>query len=308
MKVSIEDVDKIKEYQRRMEHKYDPVYYKHRALVLHRLGVQNFLFDDIIVKGEENVRKVQDKQIVYASNHVSMADYLVQGYIFWRDSLPIPRFLAGENLDRFIFGNFFRRCGAMFIDRNEKDSLYWAYEDYYIRKILSNKENLWFCPEGTRTDKLTAKLKTGTIGQLVEVVNEGRDMYIVPSFSSYNKRVEEWGLPKIRENKKLRDELLREARRLRKGGKNLRAGIADLRAKIRDKIYFNLDLAAYIVRPFEKEKGNAYVSFGEPFSVHDYTNKFALAEKIQQELKVLESLTKKTREELKEGNSLRKPL
>ncbi len=296
MKVSVEEAGKVRCYRERIEHRYDAHYYNARALMCHRTKVPKLLFDEIIVKGEENVRRVQDKQLIYASKHVSMADYLIQGYIFWRDKLPIPRFLAGENLNRFPFGNFFRKCGAVYIDRNEKDPVYWAFEDHYIKKILFNNESLWFCPEGTRTDKLSEELKTGTIGQLIDVIKEGRDMYVIPVYPGYDKRIEEWSLPGARKNKKLRDEFLREARRLKRGGEDFKAWTAGLKAKIRDKIYFNMDLMAYIARPFAKEKGNAYLTFGEPFSIQDFLRenchdgrreKLALTDKIREELKKL---------------------
>ena len=299
-----EYIDKIESYRKRMEHKFDFTYYKNRALMLERFGVPKMLFDNIIAEGVENVREVGGKQLAFMSNHVSMADYLMQGYIFWKDKLPIPRFLAGENLNRLALGRFFRRCGAIFIDRNERDRLYWKVLDGYIKEVLSDNESLLIYPEGTRKDKdFSRKLKTGAVGWVVDAVENGRDIYVVPTYACYDKRIEEAVIEKVRENKRRRDILLAKTNKLRKEGKEFRADIAELRARFRDKLYFGLDLFPYFQRPFDKQKGNAYVIFGKPFSITDFfkkngdmeskkDKKKALAEKVGEEIERLENLYK----------------
>lgn len=294
-------IDKIKEYEKRMTHKYSYAYYKNRALMFRRLKTPKWFFDKIVVKGEENVREVKDKQLLYVSNHTSLADFLVQGYVFWDYGLPIPRFLAGENLNRLVLGSFFRKCGAIFIDRNEKDRLYWNFEDNYIKERLLSRENLLVYPEGARKDSLSEKLKTGTLGQLIYAVKNRGDVFVVPIHIYYDKRIEEWVIDKGRENKERRDNLLKISRRLRAEGKNLAAKIIELKAEIRDKIYFHLDLFAYFVRLFDKQKGNAYVYFGKAFSLIEFlkglegtggSEKIVLAQKVREEIARLENVYK----------------
>ena len=104
-----------------------------------------------------------------------------------------------------------------------------------------------------------------------------------------------------KENKERRDELLKISKELRAEGKNLIARVTELKAEVRDKIYFNLDLMAYFVRLFDREKGNAYVYFGKAFSLREFLNgvegrvgseKAALAQKIRAEIVTLENLYK----------------
>ncbi len=283
----------IENYRKRIRHNFSSRFYNNANRVVEFLRMPSWFFDDIIVEGVENVKKVDGEQLVYISNHVSLADFLVQGHVFWGYDLPIPRFLAGENLNRVFLGRFFRKCGAIFIDREEREKLYWKIEDEEIKKVLCDGENLLVYPEGTRTDELS-RLKTGTLGQLTDFVdNEGKDIYILPIKSSYDNRVEEGIIDRVRENKKKRDELKKRAKDFREQGKNLRARVIDWRAVMRDKLYFNLDFSAYIVRPFSKNKGNAYLKFGKAFSLKnalldfEKQKKFILADIISEELEKL---------------------
>ena len=75
-------------------------------------------FDELVVSGEENVRKVEVEQLLYVSNHTSMADFLVQGYVFGSYDLTIPKIIAGENLSKGFLGRLFKRWGAVYVDRS----------------------------------------------------------------------------------------------------------------------------------------------------------------------------------------------
>ena len=170
MREEIDEKKKVEEYRKKIRHNYNPQFYDNANKIIKFLRMPKWFFGNIIVEGVENVNEVKDKQLIYMSNHVSLADFLVQGHVFWKYALPIPRILAGENLNRFLVGRFFKKCGAIFIDRNSKDKSYWRVEDEEIKNILSNKENLLIYPEGTRNDKLSEKLKTGSLGQLIDFV------------------------------------------------------------------------------------------------------------------------------------------
>jgi len=71
-------------------------------------------------------------------------------------------------------------------------------------------------------------------------------------------------------------------------------------SNIYSKVYFNLDLSVYFTRPFKKERGDAYIYFGEGFSVRKFLeeqgdgkrDKWILADKIGEEILKLENLYK----------------
>ncbi|MDP3027745.1 MAG: 1-acyl-sn-glycerol-3-phosphate acyltransferase [Nanoarchaeota archaeon] len=264
-------------YRKRIRHDYDMDFYKKVAETCDKLKVPNWLFNKIIIEGEDNVKEVKDKQLFYVSNHVSMADFLVQGYTFWKYNLPIPRFIAGENLFHFPFNVLWKKCGAISLDRaGNRD-----YKEIFkneIEKYILEGENFLLYPEGGRNylDNGVKEFKTGLLGILVDGVEKGRDIYIAPIKSSYDKRIEERFLHKVQKNKKKRDTCLKEGKKVK--------------AKMYDNLYFWWDVFAYFARPFSREKGNAYLSFGKVFSVRDFLEdvdkqkKVALADAIRSKI------------------------
>lgn len=270
----------IEKYREKIRHNYSPSFYRKSAKLLHDIGLPKLLFDNICVEGVENVRKVEDKQLFYVSNHLSMADFLVQGYVFWKENLPVPRFIAGENLFHFPFGIFWKKCGAISIDRSgNRDYLRIFKEE--IQKYLFEGESLLDYAEGGRnySGNGIKEFKTGLFSSLIDAVEREKDIYVVPMNIRYDKRIEEKFLTKVQENKKKRDESLRK-------GHKLAAGFYD-------KIYFGLDVFSYFVRPFDSKKGNAYLKFGESFSAKDFVKaldekkKFILAEKVRKDISEL---------------------
>lgn len=94
-------------YRKRIMHEYSADFYdksirffSKKRFLLFGKNFPDLFFKKIVVRGEENVRRVGDKQLLYVSNHTSMADFLVQGYVFSVKRLPIPRIVAGENLNK----------------------------------------------------------------------------------------------------------------------------------------------------------------------------------------------------------------
>ena len=267
-------------YRKRIRHNYSPIFYKKSAKFMHDIGLPKLLFDNIEVNGVENVKKVEDKQLFYVSNHLSMADFLVQGYVFWKEKLPIPRFIAGENLFHFPFGSFWKKCGAISINRDGNSNYLRVFKDE-IQKYLLEGENLLDYAEGGRnySGHGVKEFKTGLFGSLIDAVAKEKDIYVMPVNISYDKRIEERFLAKVEKNKNKRDE------NLKKGNKII--------AGIYDKIYFGLDVFSYFARPFDSGRGSAYLKFGEPFRVKDFIKdieekkKFILAEKVRKDIESL---------------------
>jgi len=264
----------LKRYKERIKHRYSSDFYNKSAKACDRLNMPNLLFDDFVVKGRENVWSVKDKQLFYVSNHVSLADFLLQGYAFWKYNLPIPRFIAGENLFHFPFGYFWKRCGAISLDRNGNGE-YMRIFKREVEEYLLEGENLLVYAEGGRNyrGRGVKRFKTGLFGVLLNAVDKGRDIYVVPIKVNYDKRIEEKFLSKIRDYKEKRDACLK------KGQKNL--------SRAYDLCYFWTDIIAYFYRIMEREKGNAYLIFGKAFNDFDKKKKHLLAERVREEIREL---------------------
>ena len=290
--------EKISEYQQRIRQDYSFKFYNNTNKVLSGMKMFKLFFNNIHVEGVENVKAVEDKQLFYVSNHLSLADFLMQGHIFWKENLPIPRWIAGENLNKFPFGKIWKKCGAYYLDRNSLNNYdYMRVYNEEIKNGLRNNENLLVYAEGGRnyTGDGMKKLHSGTIGQVVEIVDEGKDIWFVPCFVDYDKRIEENVLNRVKEYKKDLLKLKKNIKDFKKQGKETRAFIEDLRLKRKDKFHFSWDFWAYIQRTFSKDKGDAYLRFGEALSIDNFLGdvenrdegkikKLVLTQKIKYEL------------------------
>lgn len=284
-------------YRKRIMHKYNADFYRNsikfvdkKRRILFGKNIPGLFFDGIVVNGLDNVKGLEDKQLFYVSNHTSMADFLVQGYVFGIYGLPIPRIVAGENLDKWPLGEIFRKWGAIYVDRtvSRGNKTYWTAYDYCINEVLEKGDCLLNYGEGTRTGgEFIERFKTGTFKQILGFVERGNDAILVPAYINYDNRVDGRFIDVARRYKALRDAAL-EKKRL-------------LNAKICDWIYYGLDFASFVVRIFSRDKGNAYLYFGEPFSIRDFLSsleggkaarKVALARKARDGVVILENLYK----------------
>lgn len=258
-------------YLKRIRHNYDEVFFKRFVGESKRLGLMKFFFDKIEVGGIENVLKVKDRQIVYISNHVSLADFLVQGYVFGTRDLPVPRFIAGENLNHFPFGVLWKKCGAISIDRNMKYKSYWRAYAKEIERVLQGKENLLIYPEGGRSysGKISNELKTGSLRKVIKWAGE-EGVWAIPTFIKYDKRIEEGFLEGIKKNKLKRDLHLERGKRYDTEGKFFRASGEYLFAGVQDRMYFSKDVFAYFKRALSFNKGKVYLKFGEGFNLNKF--------------------------------------
>jgi len=273
MRIAVEDAERFARYCEEIRHNFDPKYFNRSASMAKRLHVTPWLFDDIKVEGLENIEVVKDKQLFFVSNHKSLADFLIQPYVLWENHLPIPRIIAGANLFKFPFKNFWKKCGAISFDRKIKDRLYIFAACEVIRGVLLSGESLLDYAEGTRNrGEGVKKFKTGIINLALKVAKFGNDIYAVPSSAYYDNIIEKDALETVDMWKAKRDF------HLDKGEK--------LRAKLYDNLCFYFDYLAYVPRVFSKNKGNAYLKFGKAFPIKDF-DKLSLVEKLYQEVSTL---------------------
>ena len=253
----IEQEIRDENYRQRIRHQFSPKFFDNTNKFIEMVNIPRWFFEKIRVEGVEEIQKLKGKQVLYVSNHISMADFLVQGHSFWKYDLPIPRFIGGENLFKFPFKTLWRKSGTMALDRKGGVSYLKIFNEE-LNKCFSEGESILTYAEGGRNYSGNGlnTFKTGSFKSALGAVENGREIYGVPISIEYDKLVEGWALPKVKHFKEKRDE------HLKKGN--------NLVAKFYDRGYFAWDVFAYVVRPFVKEKGNAYIKFGEPFSLGEF--------------------------------------
>jgi glycerol-3-phosphate O-acyltransferase len=108
-------------------------------------------------------------RIVYASNHKSHLDYLVEPLVLDDNGIRPPLMTAGINLYGGPLGLINKHVtGAIPIRRNSKDAAYLATLKAYVAEVVK-KHDLFFYPEGGRSYSGELKAaKTGIFNAIVE--------------------------------------------------------------------------------------------------------------------------------------------
>jgi glycerol-3-phosphate O-acyltransferase len=147
-------------------------------------------------EGIEQLREhAKEGTIVLLPSHKSHMDYLALAWVLYRRKLPLPLIAAGDNLNFFPLGAFFRRAGAFFIRRSfAGDRLYAAVVDAYVRRLIKDGAPLEFFIEGGRSR--TGKLLPPKLGLLSIVVDAAlgvpmRTTWFCPVSIGYERFVEE---------------------------------------------------------------------------------------------------------------------
>lgn len=127
------------------------------------------------VEGRENLKGLENKALIFASNHSHWLDGIIGGYSLsfsFAPFLPI-RFIVAKEFFRFFKNNplakfplsifvalYVRLNGSLPIDREERESLEEKLKDAVYH--LNNNGKLWIFPEGkiTKTGELQ-KFKKG---------------------------------------------------------------------------------------------------------------------------------------------------
>ena len=131
------------------------------------------------------VAAVRSHRIVYASNHKSHIDYLVEPLALDDNGIRPPLIAAGINLFGGPLGLLHRHVtGAIPIRRNMKDPAYLVTLKAYVAEILQ-KHDLFFYPEGGRS--YSGELKPAKTGLLHAALQAERDdLVIIPVAIAYD--------------------------------------------------------------------------------------------------------------------------
>jgi glycerol-3-phosphate O-acyltransferase len=177
---------------------------------------------DIDLDTLEKIRPlVGKKTIVLVPNHRSHIDYLLFSYVLYNQRFPMPYICAGQNMNFWPVGSWFRKAGAFFIRRSfEGNKLYQAALYAYLHYLLKEKAIMEFFIEGTRSR--TGKLlpaKLGILSLLIRACEEQSDIddiIFVPTSIAYENVLEEGNYSDELEGADKKKEGLRDLFRLRK--------------------------------------------------------------------------------------------
>jgi glycerol-3-phosphate O-acyltransferase len=124
-------------------------------------------------------------RIVYASNHRSHCDYLVELLVLDENGVRPPIIAAGINLFGGPLGLLHRHVtGAIPIRRNSRDPLYLATLKAYVAELL-RKHDLFFYPEGGRS--YNGELKSPKTGLMQAALQaEHAKLVLIPVAVSYD--------------------------------------------------------------------------------------------------------------------------
>ena len=128
---------------------------------------------------------VRGSRIVYASNHRSHCDYLVELLVLDENGVRPPIIAAGINLFGGPLGLLHRHVtGAIPIRRNSRDPLYLATLKAYVAETL-RKHDFFFYPEGGRS--YSGELKSPKTGLMQAALQaEHSRLVLVPTAVSYD--------------------------------------------------------------------------------------------------------------------------
>ena len=143
------------------------------------------------------------QRLVYASNHKSHIDYLVEPLALDDNGVRPPLIAAGANLFGGPLGLIHRHVtGAIPIRRNAKDPAYLITLRAYVAEILK-KHDLFFYPEGGRSYSGELKpAKTGLVNAALAA--DHPDLVIVPTAVAYDLVLEDHILSRQRIKKQQR--------------------------------------------------------------------------------------------------------
>jgi glycerol-3-phosphate O-acyltransferase len=146
---------------------------------------------------------VRNNRVVYASNHKSHTDYLVQPLVLDDNGIRPPKIAAGINLFSGPLGLIHRHVtGAIPIRRNTKDPVYLLTLKAYISEILKSHD-LFFYPEGGRS--YSGELKPAKTGLIHAALSAGRpDLLVIPTSIAYDLVLEDHVLSRQKVKKRQR--------------------------------------------------------------------------------------------------------
>jgi glycerol-3-phosphate O-acyltransferase len=136
-------------------------------------------------------------RIIYASNHKSHTDYLVELLVLDENGVRPPIIAAGINLFGGPLGLLHRHVtGAIPIRRNTKDPAYLMTLKAYVAELL-RKHDLFFYPEGGRS--YSGEIKTPKTGLMHAALQaDHANMVVLPTAVAYDLVLEDHVLARQR--------------------------------------------------------------------------------------------------------------
>src|SRR5687767_6513416 len=141
------------------------------------------------------VEAAKKGRVVYASNHRSHIDYLVEPLVLDDAGIRPPIIAAGINLFGGPLGLIHKHVtGALPIRRNTKDPAYLITLKAYVAEVL-RKHDLFYYPEGGRS--YNGALKASKTGLFSAALHAGvADLVILPTAIAYDLVLEDHILSK----------------------------------------------------------------------------------------------------------------
>ena len=153
------------------------------------------IYDGIELNHMEHLHDLaREKELIYVPCHRSHFDYLLLGYIMYKEGLHLPHVAAGVNLNIPIVGGILRRGGGFFLRRSFKGNrIYAAVFDSYLQQVLSRGYSIEYFVEGGRSR--TGRLLSPKGGMLMMTIHSyikepKRPVVFVPFYFGYEKLIE----------------------------------------------------------------------------------------------------------------------
>jgi glycerol-3-phosphate O-acyltransferase len=183
------DTERGEQARQRIHHYLDELQTKQRHKIYRALQHPLYPILRKIERKHENLHHVtaavRGHRIVYASNHKSHTDYLVEPLVLDDNGIRPPLIAAGINLFGGPLGLIHRHVtGAIPIRRNTKDPAYLVTLKAYVAEILK-KHDLFFYPEGGRS--YSGELKPAKTGLIHAALTANRrDLVFIPTAIAYD--------------------------------------------------------------------------------------------------------------------------
>lgn len=127
-------------------------------------------------EGVRIIKELAGKSIINVlPNHRSVFDFMILSYIIVKETSFMPIITAASVFDLFPLGSIFRRWGAYFVRRDEKDPLYFLVLRYYVMLVLKYElVHLFFIEGGRNKEGGYSNPKTGILEYLLEGAKKHR--------------------------------------------------------------------------------------------------------------------------------------
>ncbi|OXA44180.1 glycerol-3-phosphate acyltransferase 1, mitochondrial [Folsomia candida] len=177
------------------------------------------IYPQILIRNSQMnlIRKARKSghPILFLPVHRSHIDYVLISWTLIWGSMRTPCVAAGENLNIPVFSLMMKSVGGFFIKRRfetkagSKDMLYSTIIHSYMRKTLTNDNDMEFFLEGGRTRTGKPCLPKGGLLNIVMkslLANDVKDILVVPVNFSYDRIIEgnyireQLGQPKVNES------------------------------------------------------------------------------------------------------------